>query len=89
MTTETDPDILAMNIRSETAVNQIIEHAQQFDQALMTWEELVARIRGIVTKAVEQTYDDAFMRGLEEAELGDEPDDDSDYEIDMEDGEDA
>lgn len=87
--TEEDPDILAMNIRSEAASNAIIESAQKFDQALMTWEELVARIKGIVTKAVEHTYDEAFIRGLAEAELAEDPDDDSDYEVDLEDDEDA
>ncbi len=75
--------------RIDDAVTQILIHVSKYDNGVISYEDMAKMIRLKVTEAVNVTWDDAFTRGVRDAELDeDDEDDDEEIEFDFDDRED-
>ena len=73
--------------RIEDAMETVLTQVDKFDNGMVTREDMAKYIRLAITRAVHDTWDDAFTRGVQDAEL-DEDDDDEEIEFDFDDRED-
>ena len=75
------------DFRIEDAMETVLVQVDKFDNGIVTREDMAKYIRIAITRAVNETWDDAFTRGVEDAKL-DEDDDDEEIEFDFDDRED-
>ena len=79
-----DPDVVEMTARTQRAISVVVEAIKQYDDGITMFDQMRQLVGRAIARAVEETYDAAFMRGMAEATLDGDGESDE-YEIELED----